>query len=722
MDVWVSHFDGEVWTEEILGGSTDIDDYLDVAISNGSIYVVGHHWWYNDHYIYNKIGRIEVAPPNSSIQVIDPYWMGAEGEDLVWNATDDWGLNNISLEYRYSTDNSTWTDWTALSTEEGLSGTRASGQYMFVPSDGDGFYEFRSIARDVMGKVEASPDVKARVGLDTEAPTGAFEPFEGISPEREVQHNITYQDATSGVVKMRFAWEDTWDDATWGDARPDPAPFTFPPESGNHTLFCQVMDAVDLVSGTFSITIWIDLDDPLCDIEIVGNTSGISGNKYVDSSAVTLLISFSELAENSGIASMRLSNDGIWDTEVWEHASMDVTWDLPLGEGARTVHLQVMDRVGHVSEIATDTVVVDTSDPYIHSVEPDDGDTDVDVNTVITAQFSEEMDPATIGGAFSLTWVDGTQVVAVQGAFEWTQEGRTLTFTPDEPLEMGVSYHISIGQDATDIAGNGLYPAIDNSFSTSEQPGSDTEPPTGTISIGEGIFFHNSTQITIFLTYEDDTGVDSIRLSNDAVWDDEEWQTPAGSVAWQLPDGEGSRTVRYQVRDITGKVSDTYSTSFKVDMTGPRLEAMDPADGADGVAVNASIRMVFSEVLKPIPMKADLTIYWIDEDERSHDLVGELTWKSDWRTFTFEPFSDLEEGTTYYIRLGPDTQDLAGNSLYPAVSTSFTTEVTGGDGNGDGGGDGDEGGISGLIIALVGMIVVLVVVVAIFMMRPQNVE
>ncbi|MCK4970019.1 MAG: Ig-like domain-containing protein, partial [Thermoplasmata archaeon] len=635
--------------------------------------------------------------------------MGTEGVGLAWDATEDWGLENISLEYRYSTDNSTWTDWTTLWTEDGLAGTQASGQHLFVPSDGDGFYEFRSVARDVMGKNEASSNAEARAGLDTTAPTGAFVPYEGLSPDREVQLNITYLDAISGVVKARFSLVDNWDDIIWSDARTDPAPFTFPPESGNHTLFGQVMDQVGLISESFSITVWIDLDDPLCDIEIAGNVSAVTGDRFVRSSTVNLDLSFWELADNSGIASMRLSNDGVWDTEEWVDLTTFMTWDLAPGEGARTVHFQVMDRVGHVSEAVTDTVVVDTSDPYTHSVKPDDGDTDVEVDTEIIIQFSEEMDAPTTESGFSLTWMDGDEVVAAEGTIEWTQEGRTLTFTPDEPLQEGTIYRIVIGPEATDIAGNGLFPAIDHTFDTPEPTVTDTEPPTGTIEIDWDILLHNSTLITVYLTYEDDTGVDAIRLSNKALWDEGIWQTPAGSVAWLLPEGEGPRTIFYQVRDITGKLSETYSKSFKVDMTGPRLEAADPADGSDDVALNTSIRIVFNEALRPLTMKTDLKIYWVDENDMSHDLVGDLTWKSDWRTFTFEPSSDLEEGTTYYIKLDSDTKDLAGNGLYPAISHSFTTEEEDG--------DGDDGSLWGVVAALIVIVVILVAVIGYIVVR-----
>jgi hypothetical protein len=457
-----------------------------VSMDEGVVHMVYAHVISATYHMKYRRGIIEGGPPTSSVTRTGPYWTGTEEVPLRWSLEDDYGIMDISLEYRHSTDNASWTDWAEFMFEDGESGTAASGSFLFDPSDGDGFYEFRSIATDVWGNREPTPiEAEDRVGYDTMAPTGSIsiEGGDDIAGDPSVTLTLTYEDATSGVAKVRY------------------------------------------------------------------------------------------------------SNEAIGGDEPWENPAPTKEWDLGDQGGQVAVYYQVIDTAGYVSQVYSDDIVLDT------------------------------------------------------------------------------------------------------------------ELPTGTIVVAGELIIVNTTRITLQLTFEDDTEVEAIRLSNDGIWDEFDWQTPAGSVAWQLPEGDIGRVVYYQVKDVTEKVSEIYEVSLTVDTTSPRLEAMDPADGSDEVPVNASIRLQFSEVLKPLTVKAHLRVYFVDEDEVSHDLIGNVTWEQNWRTFTFEPFSDLEEGTTYYVNMGPEVQDLAGNGLYPAVMYSFTTEGEPSDGNGDDGGT--SWGLVGILIMVI---------------------
>jgi len=60
---------------------------------------------------------------------------------------------------------------------------------------------------------------------------------------------------------------------------------------------------------------------------------------------------------------MRLCNDGDFSDASWEPASNTRYWSLDSGDGVKTVHVQVKDVAGLVSQPFSDSVVLDTSAP-----------------------------------------------------------------------------------------------------------------------------------------------------------------------------------------------------------------------------------------------------------------------------------------------------------------------------------------------------------------------
>jgi len=81
--------------------------------------------------------------------------------------------------------------------------------------------------------------------------------------------------------------------------------------------------------------------------------------------------------------------------------------------------------------------------------------TGVPTNTAITAVFSEDMAPATIGAA-SFTVACAAPCVAPAGAVTYAVGSRTAVFTPAAALATGATYTATITTAATDLAGNAL--------------------------------------------------------------------------------------------------------------------------------------------------------------------------------------------------------------------------------------------------------------------------
>jgi hypothetical protein len=110
--------------------------------------------------------------------------------------------------------------------------------------------------------------------------------------------------------------------------------------------------------------------------------------------------------------------------------------------------------------------------------------------------------------------------------------------------------------------------------------------PTGSITINGGEAYTTSPSVTLTLTYSDaSTAVSQVRYSNDGAWDAEQWENPSPSKAWSLSQGDGTKTVYYQVSNIVGMISPTYSDSIILDTTAPMANAGQSQTVTQGASV-----------------------------------------------------------------------------------------------------------------------------------------
>src|ERR1039458_1335029 len=117
--------------------------------------------------------------------------------------------------------------------------------------------------------------------------------------------------------------------------------------------------------------------------------------------------------------------------------------------------------------------------PTVISVTPPNGAAGVCPNTLVTATFSQPMNPATINTTtFTLT---GPGTTPVTGAV--TYDASTATFIPSSPLALSTLYTATITTGAQDLAGTSLASNFVWSFSTSSTACAPTvisvAPPNG---------------------------------------------------------------------------------------------------------------------------------------------------------------------------------------------------------------------------------------------------
>lgn len=238
----------------------------------------------------------------------------------------------------------------------------------------------------------------------------------------EVKVTLSAADDISGVDKTEYSF----DNVTWTIYT---TPFNITQE-GNSFIYYKSTDKVGNVETTKNETMKIDKTAPSGSI-IINN-----GDTYTTTISVMLTLTATDDA--SGIYQVRLSNDGVWDTEPWETPSPTKPWTLTSGDQTKTVYCQIKDNAGLISDIYSDTVLLDTTPPKAKA----GNDQNVDEDSLAKFDASDSEDNNGIA-TYEWTFTD----VAMQ-----TLNGKNPTYNFASPGTYKVTLRVtdSAGNSATD--------------------------------------------------------------------------------------------------------------------------------------------------------------------------------------------------------------------------------------------------------------------------------
>ncbi len=120
----------------------------------------------------------------------------------------------------------------------------------------------------------------------------------------------------------------------------------------------------------------------------------------------------------------------------------------------------------------------DTTAPTVLGVTPDDGDSEIEPDTVVSATFSEPVDPATLNTDNIDVLIRGHDLSGILptplGNFELDDAGTTISFDLLDGLARGARYDVILKNGITDTAGNPLDSDFSWTFTT--RAGSWAEP------------------------------------------------------------------------------------------------------------------------------------------------------------------------------------------------------------------------------------------------------
>jgi len=340
----------------------------------------------------------DTTPPSSQVDNITPYWQNASDNPTnitVTSATDDLGITNISLYYRYrATNSSSWGSWTLFSKDE-----NSPWNWSFNFSSGDGHYQFYSRANDSAGKLEdppTSPDNDTRCGYDTIKPSSEVDNLSQYwynETDKPLTINVTTAtDTLSGLKNITLyyryriengsSWE-SWQSYGTDTSQPWQWSFNFPKSKGHYQFYSMAVDNAS------------NYEDPPTapdnDTECGYNTSKPYSEVdditpyWHNTSPLTITAQATDFS-GTGLKNVTLyyynsSDNNIWngptafdvDTDPW----IDITWnfDFPNGTGYYRLYSiaidndsNVEDFTGNDTECGYDTVKpsskIDDVTPY----------------------------------------------------------------------------------------------------------------------------------------------------------------------------------------------------------------------------------------------------------------------------------------------------------------------------------------------------------------------
>lgn len=239
--------------------------------------------------------------------------------------------------------------------------------YYYFPEDNilDGAHTFYVMAKRSSGIWETP--VSFDIWVDTNAPSirNLIPAVTGVLASDTPEISALLFDAASGInpetIELRINQSrviPTYDLAT--------NTLTYVPiiplSEGEISVSLSVEDVVGNYGFPLVWSFTIDTEGP------AGTLVVNSGDEMTTTATVTLNLTAED--DTSNVSQMMVSNDGIFDTEVWEsYTAMRRNWILPAINGTRSVYVQFKDEAGNISEVVSDDIklVIIAADTYILS-------------------------------------------------------------------------------------------------------------------------------------------------------------------------------------------------------------------------------------------------------------------------------------------------------------------------------------------------------------------
>ena len=341
--------------------------------------------------------------------------------------------------------------------------------------------------------------------------------------------------------------------------------------------------------------------------------------------------------------------------------------------------------VNNVADLAGNTLVADytwsfttgpapdTQAPTVSSTVPFNNATGVASNRIVTASFSEALNPATIDvSSFTVACPSSTPIT---GSVNYITNGSIASFASNADLPASTLCTATITTAVQDVAGNSMVSPFVWTFTTgvvadTTRPNVTTPTPANnavdvavnalvTAAFSEPMDASSIVQAGTFTLNcpagSPVTGTVSYANNGNLATFDPDADLPASTLC--------QATISTNARDValnTMAVPFTWSftTGAAPDLMPPTVTLRNPDNLATNVPLDASVNATFSEAMNPLSItSANFTVSGVAP------VIGQVQYNAQTRIATFTPESPLAAGTDYTATVTTGVQDVALNNM-----------------------------------------------------------
>ncbi|MEO8662445.1 MAG: Ig-like domain-containing protein, partial [Bryobacteraceae bacterium] len=318
---------------------------------------------------------------------------------------------------------------------------------------------------------------------------------------------------------------------------------------------------------------------------------------------------------------------------------------------------------------------LDLTPPTVISTIPTNGATNVPVASVLSATFSEAMNPLTVTAATFLVKQGNLPVTGVV-----SYSGITATFQPLTSLAPNTQVTATITTGVTDLAGNA--PVSNHLWTFTTGGTTDTIAPVVSFTIPSNGAVNVPLGNALSATFSEAMNPTTI---NNATFTLRQGNTSvAGVVTYAgvtatfkassnlAPNLPFTATITTGAKDVANNaLAANYSWSFNTgatpDTTPPTISSTIPASGAANVPVGNALSATFSEAMDP----HTITTATFSLMQGSTPVAGVVTYTG--VSATFKASTNLGPNLPFTATITTGAKDLAGNALASNYIWTFTT-------------------------------------------------
>ncbi|HEY7856091.1 MAG TPA: Ig-like domain-containing protein, partial [Terriglobales bacterium] len=356
-------------------------------------------------------------------------------------------------------------------------------------------------------------------------------------------------------------------------------------------------------------------------------------------------------------------------TSVVSSGQINATFTSAVGAPTGPVQVSVTS-AGQTTNAVVFTLVPPEA---VSSTTPANGATNVPVNQTISATFTQPLACATItAGTFTVTGPSG----AVAGAL--TCSGVTATLVPSALLAPSATYTLTLSQNISDVAGDGMAAGVTSSFTTAPPPAVILTSP-----------LNNATGVPAALTpvvatFNQPLNCATVTTSSykltSAAGNVAATVACSGAVATLNPTAALAANTLYTAQVATSvantagaTLAANYAWVFRTappPLVPPAVIATAPANGATAVPLNQILTATFNQAMAPATLTAASFLLQITGGAAVN---GVVTYNPTGSIASFAPAAPLVALTAYTATITNAAQSLAGAAMLANFTWSFTT-------------------------------------------------